>query len=78
VPFGVLSDQPWLVVGPNSGQLPPGAPLTVTVNVDRPLPPGLNVGHLTVVSGTSQIQVTVEAIGQIGPRRGALIPATSA
>jgi hypothetical protein len=43
--------------------LQPDVPITVNVRILRNRPsPGLNVGHLTVTSGTTSVQVTVEAI----------------
>jgi hypothetical protein len=44
--------------------LPPDAPITVNVVVNRSqLPTGLNVGRLRISSGESVLLVTVEAIG---------------
>jgi hypothetical protein len=62
VPFTISSDQRWLRAAPDSGTMPGDGELIVDVIVNRSrLPTGINIGHLIITSGASQIQVTVEA-----------------
>lgn len=63
VAFTIEDDRNWLRTEPTAGTLSPGVPFVVEVFVIRSrLSPGLNQGHLTITSGASSIEVTVEAI----------------
>ena len=63
VTFTIEDDRTWLRTEPTTGTLSPGVPFVVEVFVNRSrLSPGLNRGHLTIRSGATSIEVTVEAI----------------
>ena len=62
VSFTIEDDRDWLRTDPTSGTLSSGVPVVVDVVVIRSrMSRGLNVGHLTITSGTSSVEVTVEA-----------------
>lgn len=61
-PFTIERDRRWLRATPREGTLASGGDVTVEVIVIRSrLSSGLNVGHLTITSGSLSIVVTVEA-----------------
>lgn len=63
VPFAITWNRRWLSSTPSSGTLTAGVPLTINVVVNRAsLAAGINVGSLTITSGSSSNEVTVEAI----------------
>jgi hypothetical protein len=63
LPLTIEDNRNWIRTDPSGGTLSPGVPFVVEVVLIRSrLSPGLNRGQLTITSGASSIEVTVEAI----------------